>query len=114
MKGDPDNIIIPDDHWSLDDDQRGPKPAKKAKAVPIKKIAPKMSDLPRDRGSDPARKVGYRDELSAYAGKVGPDTRATRAARHAKPGGIVHGEYPTTIQGSESRGKHGKPWNGKD
>lgn len=70
---------------------------------------------PQDRSANPARKSGYRDELSAYAGKNSSDSRATRAARHAKPGGIVHGDYPNTSDAAKSSsGKHGKPWNGRD
>lgn len=115
MKGDPDNIIISDDDASDHEEFMSiHHPEPKAKAVPVKKKAVTMADVPRDRGSDPARKLGYRNELDYYAGKIGPDTRTTRAARHAKPGGIVHGDYPATPTGPANGGKHGKPWNGRD
>lgn len=121
MVGDPDNIIIPDGDYPLED---GPS-RKKSKAVPVKKTAVKRTDSPRDRGSDSARRPGAYEQARAqqsendyrFSNGEGSEPRTAKAsmyARHAKRGSTVYGDYQATPEGPANGGKHGKSWNGKD
>ncbi len=133
MVGDPDNIIIPDGDYPLED---GPS-RKKAKAVPVKKTAVKRTDAPRDRGSDPARRPGayeqarksdkgsenwQHQELMGESGLAGPYDASSYAKHSRKESNNKNsptlkpkeGKYKKTPEGPANGGKHGKSWNGKD
>jgi hypothetical protein len=111
MKGDPDNIIVPDGDYPLKD---GPS-RKKAKAVPVKKIAatnPRGADRNQRKSFDRVDNEGY--IIKAPQDRANSPKRRSTTARHAKPGEPVYGDYPATPTGPAIGGKHGKPWNGRD